>query len=97
LALGDDLQPNISSLSPQHFDLRLSFVQRLCHLDVWMIELNVTCQKKRTKCKYEFAIGLAAQVENERSFHLTEEGILCASQANLLIANSMISTAQPHK
>jgi len=34
------------------------------------------------------------QVENKRSFQLTEEDVLRASQAVLPIANSMISMAQ---
>ena len=36
------------------------------------------------------------QVENKRSFQLTEEDVLRASQAVLPIAKVMISTAQVH-
>ena len=36
------------------------------------------------------------QVQNKRSFQLTEEDVLRASEAVLLIANVMISTGQVH-
>ncbi|CAD6338476.1 unnamed protein product [Miscanthus lutarioriparius] len=65
-------------------DVTFSPISALCHLGVMILGLAF----------FKDSVPQRLQVENKRSFQLTEEDVLRASQAVLPIANSMISTAQ---
>ncbi|KAG0515955.1 hypothetical protein BDA96_10G321700 [Sorghum bicolor] len=65
-------------------DVTFSPISALCHLGVMILGLAF----------FKNSVPQRPQVENKRSFQLTEEDVLRASQAVLPIANSMISMAQ---